>query len=293
MGVMCGRWLCTLSSFFVTTSSINVVRLTQRRFPGRSASIAKWTRRQSRTVEENRISTFFFLFLHPQKQAAGVDLQCWIGASACHCLFSAFNLAFKSQSISAMNRLQPHACTSCLLLGLVRDHAMTCSTLLEICSFLQATQRDRSTIALFFFTVDRTTNRVQTPSLPYESSFVCPRYANLWDDPLTAIFRKNMFEFGLQMSIISLFGSLQHKRLAAYKPFQEVEHPEGTFPWVYYIALNKLDYLWMTQFAAFQSQTISFGNKKSSVLGKAVLHKPVRRSVESRELKPCLDPQVL
>ena len=94
-----------------------------------------------------------------------------------------------------------------------------------------------------------------------------------------------MFEFGFQMSIIYLFGSLQHKRLAAYKPCQEVEHPEGTFPWVYYIALNKLDYLWMTQFATFQSHTISFGIKKDSVLGKAVLHNPARRSVASRELK--------
>ena len=30
----------------------------------------------------------------------------------------------------------------------------------------------------FFYTVDRTTNQVQTPSLPYENSFVCPRCAN-------------------------------------------------------------------------------------------------------------------
>ena len=53
----------------------------------------------------------FFLFLHAQKRAAGVDLQSQTGASACHCLFSAFNLAFKSQSISVMDRLQPHLCT--------------------------------------------------------------------------------------------------------------------------------------------------------------------------------------
>ena len=35
----------------------------------------------------------------------------------------------------------------------------------------------------FFFAVDRTTNRVQTPSPPYESSFVCPRRVKFWDDP--------------------------------------------------------------------------------------------------------------
>ena len=37
------------------------------------------------------------------------------------------------------------------LLGLVWDRAMTCDTLLEICSYLQAPQRDRSTVALSFF----------------------------------------------------------------------------------------------------------------------------------------------
>ena len=51
-------------------------------------------------------------------------------------------------------------------LGLVRDRALTCDTLWEICSYLQAPQRDQLMIALFFFfflTADRTTNRVQTP----------------------------------------------------------------------------------------------------------------------------------
>ena len=60
-----------------------------------------------------RFLLLFFLFLRAQKRAASVDLLCWTGASACHCLFSAFNPAFKSQSISAMDRLKQDACTSC------------------------------------------------------------------------------------------------------------------------------------------------------------------------------------
>ena len=72
---------------------------------------------QRDNLEKNMISTLvFFLFLHARKRAVGVDIQCPTGASACHCLSTAFkfNLAFKSQSISAMDRLQPHgyACTS-------------------------------------------------------------------------------------------------------------------------------------------------------------------------------------
>ena len=43
----------------------------------------------------------------------------------------------------------------------------------------RGTSSDRFFLLLFFFfTVNRTTNRVQTPSLPYESSFVCPRCVN-------------------------------------------------------------------------------------------------------------------
>ena len=74
-----------VSSFFVTTCPANVVCLTQGRFP--EDSIAKGTRRQSRTVKEEYdfyfFSTFFVLFLHARKRAAGVDLQCRTGASAC------------------------------------------------------------------------------------------------------------------------------------------------------------------------------------------------------------------
>ena len=166
---MYGRWLCTLSSFFPTTCPNNVVCLTLGCFPG----MLPWRfsihcKMNKETISNSRTKYdfyFFFPFLHAQKQAAGVVLQCRTGVSACHCRFSAFNLAFKSQSISAMNRLQPHACT-------FRLFAWTCLRSrndlrhLEICSYLQVPQRDRLTVALFFFfffTVDRTTNRVQPP----------------------------------------------------------------------------------------------------------------------------------
>ena len=140
--------------------------------------------------KKNTISTFFFL--RAKKQAAGVNLQCRTGVSACLSPpILAFNLAFKSQSISAMDRLQPHARTSCLF----------CLDLFEITQWIATLYwrfalicKRRSTIGrrsclffffffFFFFSVDRTTNRVQTPSLPYESSFVCPRCVNFWDDP--------------------------------------------------------------------------------------------------------------
>ena len=194
MGVMYGRWLCTLSSFFPTTCPNNVFCLTQGRFPGGSASIAKWTWRQSCTVKERYDFYFFFsVFLHAQKRTAGVDL--------CHSvelervpviayLAPSINLAFKSQSISAMDWLQPHACTSRLF---ARTCSRSCNNLMGHfigdLLFMQAPQRDRSHFFsffpfFFFVTVDRTTNRVQTPSLPYESLFVCPRYVNFWDDPL-------------------------------------------------------------------------------------------------------------
>ena len=62
MGVMYGRWLCPLSSFFPITCPNNVFCLTQGRFPGGSASIAKWTRRQSCTVEERHDFYFFSQF---------------------------------------------------------------------------------------------------------------------------------------------------------------------------------------------------------------------------------------
>ena len=105
MGVMYGRLLFTLSSFFITTCPINVVCLMQGRFPGGSASIAKWTRRQSQTVEE-RYDFYFFLFLQARKRAAGADLQCRTGASAGHWVFRpcAFFLCFSSPTRVAFGR---------------------------------------------------------------------------------------------------------------------------------------------------------------------------------------------
>ena len=65
MGVKYGWWLCPLSSFFPTTCPNNVFCLTQGRFP---ASIAKWTWKQSCTVEEWYNFYFFSqFFLHAQK----------------------------------------------------------------------------------------------------------------------------------------------------------------------------------------------------------------------------------
>ena len=123
IGVMYGRWRCTSSSFFPTTCPNGVVCVMQTHFPGCSASIVKWTRRQPQRKKRILLVYFFCCccFSARSKRAASVDLQCWTGGSACHCLFSAFNLAFKSQSIFAMDRLQLHACTS-------RLFASTCSS---------------------------------------------------------------------------------------------------------------------------------------------------------------------
>ena len=80
-----------------------------------------------------------------------VDIQRRTGASACYCLFSAFIPRLpKLIDISCpTNGLIAAACMHLPLffLGLVRDRA----SLLEICSSLQASQRDRITVALFFF----------------------------------------------------------------------------------------------------------------------------------------------
>ena len=186
MGNLYGRWLCTLSSFFVATCPPNVVCLTQGRFP--EDSIAKCTRRKSRTVKQKYDSCFFstfFPFLHARKREAGVDLQCRTGASACHCLFSVFNLAFKSNRYLRWIDCSHIACISRLFSwtsSRLRNDSRHFMRFTLICKRRSAI--GRRSCFIFFFTVDRTTNRVQTPSLPYESSFVCPRRANFWDDPL-------------------------------------------------------------------------------------------------------------
>ena len=103
-----------------------------------------------------------------------------------HRLFGAFNLAFKSQPMTSVMDL--HLLP--FLLGLVRNRTMTCKhfigylLLSATCASAAVRLVDgRTFFFFFFFTVDHTTNQVQTPSLPYESSFVCPRCANFLDDP--------------------------------------------------------------------------------------------------------------
>ena len=86
-------------------------------------------------------------------------------------------------------------CTSCLFCLELFEIAQWLATLnwrfALICNRRSAIgRRSRFFSFFFFFTVDRTTNQVQTPSLPYESSFVCPRCANFWDDPLPSDPRK-------------------------------------------------------------------------------------------------------
>ena len=101
--------------------------------------------------KKNTISTSFFLFLRAQKRAASVDLLCWTGASACHCLFSAFNLAFKSQSISAMDRLQPDACSSCPFSSFCLDLFEIAQRLVTLYRRFALICKPRSAIGFFFF----------------------------------------------------------------------------------------------------------------------------------------------
>ena len=142
--------------------------------------------------EINKEIRFLLFFSFSARSKAGgrcrsavLNLSEWL------CLCSVVNLAFKRQSISSMNRLQS-------------DHSMhpvpfffawICwrsrhdfrqffwDLLLSASASAAAGSGNGRASFFFFFTVDRTTNRVQTPSLPYESSFVCPRRANFWDDP--------------------------------------------------------------------------------------------------------------
>ena len=93
----------------------------------------------------------------------------------------------------------------------------------------EAPQCDRSRFFFLFFfvTVDRTTNWVQTPSLPYESSFVCPRCVNFWDDPLA---RQWWLHFRLSLCLyLSLSPKVPHaqyrKRFgASYNRYIGLEH---------------------------------------------------------------------
>ena len=129
---------------------------------------------------------FFLLFLHAQKRAAGVDLQCPAN-------WSKF-LSAPSTWPSKANRYLGWIVCSCMHAP-AAFFAWTCSRsrndlrrfigdfLFNNCKRRSAIGRRSCFFFFFFLTVDRTTNRVLTPSLPYESSFVCPRCANFWDDP--------------------------------------------------------------------------------------------------------------
>ena len=201
MGAMYGRWLCPLSLFFSTTCPNNVFCLTQGRFPGGSASIAKWTWRQSCTVEElwrYNFYLFFSVFLHAQKRTAGVDLQCWTGGLVEQVSVNAYLAPSIITWPSKANRYlrwidcsRMHAPPAFFARTCLRSrNDLRQFNLLEICSQCKHHSAiSRAFLSFFFFfffffvNVDRTTNRVQTPSLPYESSFVCPRCVNFWDDP--------------------------------------------------------------------------------------------------------------
>ena len=167
MGVMYGRWLCTLSLFFPTTCPNNVVCLIQGRFPECSASIAKWTRRQSPTVEEKCDSYFFpLLLLHCTLKGRRVERVAVIAYLAPSTWASK---AIISQSISAMD---PHACTSRLLilLGLDRDRVMTtCSdsfSSLLLSESAAARSVDSRAFFFFFFFYCRSHNESGPNPLP-------------------------------------------------------------------------------------------------------------------------------
>ena len=79
----------------------------QGRFPGGSASIVKWARRQSRTVEEYDFYFFFFSFSACENQAGGVgnSVSNW---SEC------LPAPSKAHLTSAIDRPRSHVCTHCL-----------------------------------------------------------------------------------------------------------------------------------------------------------------------------------
>ena len=132
-------------------------------------------RKQSK--KEYNFYSFFSLFLHAQKRMAGVDL---FGVELERVLAPS-NLAFKS-SIDICRSTASHACT--FRLG---DQATTLNTFKRFDSVSttgRTTDGQAFFFFLFFFTVDRTTKRVQPPYPRYESSFVCPQRAKFWDDSL-------------------------------------------------------------------------------------------------------------
>ena len=149
MGVMYGRWPCTWSSFFPTTCPNNVVCLTQGCFPGGSAPIAKWTRRQSRTVEQ-KYDFYFFSFSARSKVGSWCSstVSNW---SECLPLPSTWpskaNQFMRWIDCSRMHAPSAFFAWTCLRSRNDLRHFI----LLEICSYLQAPQRDQLMVAFFFF----------------------------------------------------------------------------------------------------------------------------------------------
>ena len=178
----------------------------QGRFSGGSASIVKWARRQSQTVEEEYefyVFFFLFLFLHAdiaQKRPAGVDIPI-LSVELERVPTSAFK-SNKAQSTSANDR-RLRACTRWLPWRSENDSQHSWDMTLQapppywFFFFFEKEkkkgrrgkegERVENLGQGDFFAVDRTTNRVQTPSPRYERSFVCPRCVKFWDDPLGKI----------------------------------------------------------------------------------------------------------
>ena len=151
MGVMYGRWLCPFILVLPHNLSKQCILSHAGTLPWRFSVHCEMNMEtivhSRRTI---RFLLFFLSFLHAQKRTAGVDL--------CHSvelqrvpviayLAPSINLAFKSQSISAMDWYSRMHAPPRLLLGLVRDRAMTWDTLLEICSLC----KHRSAIGRTFF----------------------------------------------------------------------------------------------------------------------------------------------
>ena len=145
----------------------------QGHFPGGSASIVKWARRQSRTVEEYDFYFFFFLFC---MRKSGRVVLINLVSNWSECLPS----SSKAHLTSAINRPRSHVCTHCL-----GDRRITTrNTFLEIwpCKLRSST--------VFFFFLPSITQRIgfkPPPSHMKVLSFV----RHVWNFEMTPKQRKN------------------------------------------------------------------------------------------------------
>ena len=233
----------------------------QGRFPGGSASIVKWAKRQSQTVEEEyEFYVFFFVSFSACRHCSKAAGRCrytdtrgrwkknctnshkkrfFFVAVGANFFFnapfpailsvelervptSAFN-SYKAQSTSANDR-RLHARTRWLPWRSENDSQhfrdMTLQAPPPFFYFnfffeeMKKGRRGREGERVEnlgqgdFFAVDRTTNRVQTPSPRYESSFVCPRCVKFWDDPLLYI-QTHLLKITIMMLIFNFRIQLQ------------------------------------------------------------------------------------